>query len=204
MAKSYANNPRQRVDTTLTVTPCGDGSYCCGNGTAATNCCDSDNGLFIDENGNAVRTNPTSTASRSAVAASSSKTLASVAASLTVTSAPAKKKRNYAGLIAGVVIAAVVVLAGIAIGAFITLRKRKRVRQAVAQGDSMRKRMNYSEMPNNQLGGSIGAGMGRDAPTSDGRIQGNVELDGDQRHEIQDEHMHTLGQEPMVRHELGS
>lgn len=40
----------------MTVTPCDDGSYCCGNGTEAQACCRKNNGLFV-VNGKAVHLN---------------------------------------------------------------------------------------------------------------------------------------------------
>ena len=42
--------------TTMTVTPCDDGSYCCGNGTQAQACCRENKGLFV-VNGKAVHLN---------------------------------------------------------------------------------------------------------------------------------------------------
>ena len=36
-----------QVNTDYTVTPCNDGSYCCGNGTVADNCCKENRGLYL-------------------------------------------------------------------------------------------------------------------------------------------------------------
>ena len=87
-----AGNPLSRADSTVTITPCDDGSYCCGNGTIAQACCSNGNGYFIDANGEATEDNPFTASSMSSVssemseAASSSVPLrSSVVASITVT-----------------------------------------------------------------------------------------------------------------------
>ncbi|KAG6989931.1 vanadium chloroperoxidase [Physcia stellaris] len=203
MARSYANNPLQRADTSVTVTPCGDGSYCCGNGTKAANCCDRNNGLFIDKAGNAVRTDPSAASSHASASSSetASKTLPPVVASVTVTPSPIPGKKENTGVIAVVVVAVLVVLAAVGIGAFFLLRKRRRARRA--GGTISYEGKKYSEMPNGEAGGggdSLAEGR-RDV--SGARIQGDAELDGDQRYEIQD---HTAARErgPVIRHELGA
>lgn len=38
-----------QADTDYTVTPCRDGSYCCGNGTVADTCCKENRGLFLSD-----------------------------------------------------------------------------------------------------------------------------------------------------------
>ena len=212
MARSYANNPIQRADTSVTVTPCGDGSYCCGNGTKAANCCDKSNGLFIDKAGNAVRSDPSAAASHTSVSSSgtaieASKTLPPAIASVTVTPSPAPAKKDNTGVIAGVVVAVVVVLAAVGIGAFIVLRKRRRERHAREHGGIISyEGKKYSEMPHSEAGsgGNLVADGRRDA--SDTRIQEDAELDGAQRYEIQDQPAQELARErgPVIRHELGA
>ena len=58
VAQGYVNNPRVRADTSLTITPCGDGSYCCGPSIKAQNYCSNRNGYFIIDKSEAVRKGP--------------------------------------------------------------------------------------------------------------------------------------------------
>ncbi|MCJ1430074.1 hypothetical protein MMC29_007989, partial [Sticta canariensis] len=46
----------------VTITPCGDGSYCCGDGTDAQDCCDKKKGVFL-LNGETTSKNPSGTSS---------------------------------------------------------------------------------------------------------------------------------------------
>lgn len=46
-----------------TVTICGDGTYCCGNGTIAKSCCDKQQGVYLLSNGEVSPNNPSATAS---------------------------------------------------------------------------------------------------------------------------------------------
>ncbi|KAL8793229.1 MAG: hypothetical protein Q9195_004165 [Heterodermia aff. obscurata] len=196
-----------RADASLTVTPCGDGSYCCGNKTVASTCCDNNNGLFIDPStGDAIQNDPSAT---------SSTLVPTVIASVTVTAVPSKKKSNNAGVIAGSVMAVVVVLAAGGVGAWIVLRKRRKMGDAGFQGRGLGKAgMKYSEMPDSELESMDGrrevmdgrgevrderreTANGRRVAT-DTRVPENVELDSRQRHEMQDDHI------PVVRHELGT
>ena len=87
-----AGNPLSRADSTVTVTPCDDGSYCCGNGTIAQGCCSNGNGYFIDANGEASQKNPFTTISASSVSSETSEARSTgsssrltVVASITVT-----------------------------------------------------------------------------------------------------------------------
>ncbi|KAI4190595.1 MAG: hypothetical protein L6R41_000688 [Letrouitia leprolyta] len=58
---------------TVRVTQCPNGSYCCGAGAGAQNCCNNGAGVWVDKNGQTTNFKPTSTAaSRSTAAASSS------------------------------------------------------------------------------------------------------------------------------------
>ncbi|KAG6995596.1 hypothetical protein G7Y79_00044g080670 [Physcia stellaris] len=179
---SYGNI--ERADTAIGVTPCGDSSYCCGNGTIASNCCYNGNGFFIDpSSGDAVRTNPSP---------ATSSVRHTVTASVSVTSAPTKKKSVPAGVIAGSVIAVAVVLAAGGVGAWIVLYKRRRARHAGPQaiGEIGKK---YSEMPDSEL-----ASIDPRGEETDTRVPENVELDSGQRHEMLDD------QTSVVRHELGT
>ncbi|MCJ1263662.1 hypothetical protein MMC22_003532 [Lobaria immixta] len=55
-------NDIQLANTHATITPCGDGSYCCGNGTGAQPCCDEKKGVFLS-NGETTSSNPSGTSS---------------------------------------------------------------------------------------------------------------------------------------------
>ena len=87
-----AGNPLSRADSTVTVTPCDDGSYCCGNGTVAQGCCSNGNGYLIDSNGEATQNNPFTSNAASSISSETSKPASSstpprrtVVASITVT-----------------------------------------------------------------------------------------------------------------------
>ena len=72
-----AGNPLNRADSTVTVTPCDDGSYCCGNGTIAQGCCSNGNGYFIDANGKAIENNPFTSSSASSISSETSEATSS-------------------------------------------------------------------------------------------------------------------------------
>lgn len=127
-----------------------------------------------------------------------SNTVSTVVASVTVTSAPTKKDSDHAGVIAGSVIAVVVVLAAGGVGAWIVLRKRKRARDAgLRQGKAG---MKYSEMPDSELESMDGRREATDArgEVTDARAPDTVELDSRPRHEMLDDHTSA------IRHELGN
>ena len=127
-----------------------------------------------------------------------SNTVSTVVASVTVTSAPTKKDSDRAGVIAGSVIAVVVVLAAGGVGAWMVLRKRRRARDAgLRQGKAG---MKYSEMPDSELESMDGRREATDArgEVTDTRAPENVELDSRPRHEMPDDHTSA------IRHELGN
>ncbi|KAL8910100.1 MAG: hypothetical protein Q9171_004592 [Xanthocarpia ochracea] len=124
------------------VTPCQDGSYCCGVGTPANNCCVQGNGVFLGTNGETTDVNPSPTSSRRSAAASStssttlmtsSATLAgaTAATSETITSRPTQvaqtieKSTNNTGAIAGGVVGGLVAAALIIVAGLWFLRRRK-------------------------------------------------------------------------------
>ncbi|KAL9601998.1 MAG: hypothetical protein Q9219_002106 [cf. Caloplaca sp. 3 TL-2023] len=136
------------------VTPCQDGSYCCGVGSFADTCCSKGAGVFIAKNGQTTNINPSATVSQSSAAASSAssatrKTTATTATPLTtpsraaaaadtasqVGSAPSaavtktvtKESSNNTGAIAGGVVAGVLG-AAIIIAAVIWAVRRRRNR----------------------------------------------------------------------------
>lgn len=132
------------------VTPCPDGSYCCGVGSFANNCCSTGAGIWIAKDGQTTSVKPSAAASRSSAAASLShtptkKTVApATTTSTTSTKAPAagpasqtasgppavvtqtvtKNSSSDTGAIAGGVVAGVVA-AGIIIGAVIWALRRR-------------------------------------------------------------------------------
>lgn len=61
------------ADSDYVVTPCGNGSYCCGNGTLADNCCRENRGLFVKD-GRAVSPDPSSHISDIALSSSTKAT----------------------------------------------------------------------------------------------------------------------------------
>ena len=147
---------------TFPVTPCNDGSFCCGNGTVAGSCCRQGNGLFVVD-GEARRKNPASfqdsTVSRTASATSSSSSrkskttspassptlstsldasalTASASRFLSTTTSEAiseKKPSSKTGAIVGGVIGGVAVLALVAGVVLFLKRHNRRQRQSPAQ-----------------------------------------------------------------------
>lgn len=204
VAQSYANNPRVRAATSVTVLPCGDGSYCCGHQKGAQNCCSNGNGFYIDANGEATREKPTttksaiSTASGTLVAVSTSQPIRpSILASITGAASP---KNNNGGAIAGGVVAGVVIVALLGAGAFILWRRKRRASAA----DSNLYETNGIGLKYSELSSGQNEGQQKDE-TPDARYQGNAELGDGERFEAHAEHVHEL--EPMgprVRYELGT
>ncbi|KAL8816339.1 MAG: hypothetical protein Q9191_008350 [Dirinaria sp. TL-2023a] len=56
-AKAADSNASAYVEIGIEVTPCGDGSYCCGEGPIAGSCCENGEGVWI-ENGEETLQNP--------------------------------------------------------------------------------------------------------------------------------------------------
>lgn len=83
------------ADADVTVTPCDDGSYCCGNGTLAENCCNDKKGVFVID-GITTDVNPSST-SKSASSTSSASTSSSASPS---TSASPTSPSNFSPALA--------------------------------------------------------------------------------------------------------
>lgn len=125
---------------------------------------------------------------------------------MTVTPSAAPAKKDNTGIIAGVVVAVVVVLAAVGVGAFFVLRKRRAKRAMEDGGIMTHEGKKYSEMPNSDVRGEGSPAVARRKEVSDARIQGDAELDGGQRYEIQDHYGHEPAQErgPAMRHELGT
>lgn len=124
----------RQMDNDEQVTPCSDGSYCCGDGSLGSSCCNQGRGVFVRD-GTTQAANPTSTpaSSSSLQSPSGSPTTTGVPAGPTRTTAsslaPATsspRSNVNAGAIAGIVIGG---LAGIVLllGAvwFLCFRRRK-------------------------------------------------------------------------------
>lgn len=197
MAESYADNPRNRADTSVTVTPCGDGSYCCGHGPMAKSCCSNGNGYSINDKGEAVRSIPAT--SRAAISTPSGTLVPTststpseplIVASITVTATP---KKINAGAAAGGVVAGVVVLASICVGGFVLWRRKRRAPVPSTGERPTGVGMMYSELGTNQE-----VAQEKDnAP--DARYQGHAELSGGERFEAQDSSAQSV-----IRHELST
>lgn len=120
------------------VTQCDNGSYCCGAGTVADNCCNTDGGLWVDKDGNPTNIRPGSVTTKQQTTATTSATLTldttdpADPASQTTASAPGAtvtkittKTTTNTGAIAGGVVAGVVA-AALIIAATIWALKRRR------------------------------------------------------------------------------
>lgn len=115
------------TDGSVHVTPCLDGSYCCGAGTPANNCCVQGNGVFLNQDGYTTAPQRSSTSSRSSGASTTTSTTITSAAAPTsetvtgasaVTTNPTEESNNNTGPIAGAVVggfvaAALIITAGI-------------------------------------------------------------------------------------------
>lgn len=226
----YANNPANRTDTSVTVTPCNDGSYCCGHGNTAETCCANGNGVFL-VNGEAKNVNPTASSSASKTAkatkAAGTKTAGTSRgpAAITVT-APASStsaavesdspKKNHAGAIAGGVVGGIVLLALLAgLGWFLLRRRRTHASRSETVNGAY-----YSELPQKQAGNQQAsfnqAGMASVSHEyygrGDGKVQqgNNTHLDGLPRAELAPDINQGRAQLPQdqdggsgVRHEMG-
>lgn len=106
------------------ITPCDDGSYCCGSGVLATNCCKENRGLFL-KNGTAVSRDSTpatfdvvssssikaTPSSSSAAAFTLGQSLSALAPTAPASSTSATKTSNQTGVIVGAAISGAAVLA---------------------------------------------------------------------------------------------
>ena len=123
----------------VTVTPCGDGSYCCGNGTLAEKCCNDKKGVFVVDGGN-PDVNPSSTSkaasSTSAVSKSTSSSSSSSSSKIspalissptnTIIASPSttSSSSNHAGAIAGGVVGGLAIIALLIFGILLLRRRR--------------------------------------------------------------------------------
>lgn len=125
-----------------TVTPCDDGSYCCGNGTLAEKCCNDKKGVFVIDgittDVNPLSTSKTSSSTGSTLSSSSnsasststsivSPALASSPTSTVSASSSAKSTSpNHTGPIVGGVIGGIAVVALLILAALLLQRRRMR------------------------------------------------------------------------------
>jgi len=73
-------NGTDQANHDVFITPCDDGSYCCGSNAVATSCCQSGQGYFV-VNGEETRVNPNGTLSSSSTSSTSSSTSSSMVCS---------------------------------------------------------------------------------------------------------------------------
>ncbi|KAL8838126.1 MAG: hypothetical protein Q9170_002267 [Blastenia crenularia] len=135
----------RQMDNDEQVTPCENGSYCCGDGSLGSTCCNEGRGVFVRD-GTTQTANPTSTSTSSISSASSTSSptansLTSTSNSTTDSSSP--KSGSDAGAIAGGVVGGLAGLAAILVAAwFLFSRRRKAVKAA---GDEMAQDWSYED-----------------------------------------------------------
>ena len=124
---------------------------------------------------------------------------------MTVTATPDKTKEVHAGVIAGAVVAGVIIISIPIAWAILVHWRRGRTRQGVAlkgHGAEAVAGKKYSELANSP---TIPFSL---SPTKDGtpdaRFQGNAQLSGGERWDASPAHRHELGQALAIRHELGT
>ena len=112
------------------ITPCDDGSYCCGANAVAQSCCANHHGVFIKD-GQETSVNPNATSS-----STSSSTGPSASASTPSGSRKSENSGVNTGAIVGGVVGGVAVLAVIAgFGSYLLVRKRRRANAVVSTRD---------------------------------------------------------------------
>ncbi|KAL9589492.1 MAG: hypothetical protein Q9203_001710 [Teloschistes exilis] len=145
------NTPGQgrQEDNDEQVTPCANGSYCCGDGSLGFNCCNEGRGVFLKD-GTTQKANPTATSastapSHSPLPVSTPATAAAgVTTSSTVGTTPSlpaptpspQKSKNNAGAIAGGVVGG---LAGFSLAfaaIYLILRRRRKDQHAAKAEDA--------------------------------------------------------------------
>ncbi|KAL8991591.1 MAG: hypothetical protein Q9169_007826 [Polycauliona sp. 2 TL-2023] len=131
-----------QMDNDEQVTPCSDGSYCCGDGPGGASCCNDGRGVFLN--------NGTTQAARPASTPASSATLQSLPASTTTTGASVGSTANAAsppspapsssgsgisgGAIAGIVIGALAGIASLVVALWFLLFRRRKA-DGIARND---------------------------------------------------------------------
>ncbi|KAL8688903.1 MAG: hypothetical protein Q9218_005300 [Villophora microphyllina] len=126
------------------VTQCSNGSYCCGVGSNANECCSTGGGVWIAKNGHTTSVNPSATTGAAASSSSTTTTSSSTKATSSTQTTPtaqgptaaastskptsSSKSSSNTGVIAGGVVGGVVAIAIIAVAVLLVLRKRKNKR----------------------------------------------------------------------------
>ncbi|KAL9584235.1 MAG: hypothetical protein Q9212_002239 [Teloschistes hypoglaucus] len=138
----------RQEDNDEQVTPCANGSYCCGDGSLGFNCCNEGRGVFLKD-GTTQKANPTATSSSTTTSQSSLpvSTPATAAAGVTTSStagitpsmpAPTpspQNSKNNAGAIAGGVVGGLAGLS-LAFAAIYLILRRRKDRHAVRAEDA--------------------------------------------------------------------
>ncbi|KAL8962332.1 MAG: hypothetical protein Q9183_005175 [Haloplaca sp. 2 TL-2023] len=134
--------------TSVRVTRCLDGSYCCGTGPKANDCCSNGGGVWIDDSGEETDVNPKNKNRRPGAASSSSSretannspdptnlpeagaitTGAGPAPAVSQTSSSDEGSSNNTGAIAGGVVGGVLGIALIVVAVLLIMRRRKNKR----------------------------------------------------------------------------
>lgn len=164
------------------VTPCADGSCCCGQN--ATDCCNSNKGVWI-VNGTTTNIDPASATYSSATKSSSiSSSSSSTTSTATITNAPdttatptspTSTPKDHTGVIAGGVIGGLAVLALAAGAAYYILKQKRR-----GSTDMPESSAKYSELaPNGDKSPALASGSsGVEAMEMDGMTQ-RMEMEGE-------------------------
>ncbi|KAL8898200.1 MAG: hypothetical protein Q9192_002201 [Flavoplaca navasiana] len=170
------------------VTPCQDGSYCCGAGTEGNSCCAQGNGVFLANNGQTTNVNPSSTSAQNTATSSSTQTLSSInppgaaVATSQTGSAPSaavtkttEKTTNNAGAIAGGVVGGFVLAALVVVAGLWFLRKRK-TKETAEKGPWIpyatgSKPGYFAEVEGANTRMELPAPVGTEMPTEDSRMK---------------------------------
>ncbi|KAL8760129.1 MAG: hypothetical protein Q9199_000266 [Rusavskia elegans] len=179
------------IGTSVHVTPCQDGSYCCGAGTAANTCCAQGKGVFIDKHGQTTTANPSSSSSRSIATSSTISTTQTTsstglpstgaAASQTATGPSAavtkttEKTTNNTGAIAGGVVGGLVAAALIVVAGLWFLRRRES-KETSEKGPWIPYATSsepgyFSETEGSNARRELPAPLGHEMPTEDSRMK---------------------------------
>ncbi|KAL8693630.1 MAG: hypothetical protein Q9218_001588 [Villophora microphyllina] len=143
------NTPGQgrQEDNDEQVTPCADGSYCCGDGSLGYDCCSQGRGVFVRD-GTTQKANPTATSSSAAssqtplAVSTTTATAAGVTTSSTAGTTPSlptpsssqAKSKNNAGAIAGGVVGGLAALCLIIAALYLLFLRRRRKDRDAARG----------------------------------------------------------------------
>lgn len=170
----FEGQESDRAGSDHVITPCGDGSYCCGSGLLASKCCKENRGLFV-QNGTAVSRDSSSIAfdivSSSSINATPSSssiaalTLVQSSGALTPTasasSSPVAKPAHQTGVIVGAAIGGAAIL-GLITGIIVLIGMRRIKHKSPSQVTSEKNWRNKQdheiyEAPTNNTSGGLAA-----------------------------------------------